>query len=504
MNVSRRLFLRTATLGSVALTLSARVKGQPAKLPRKPNLLVFLPDQQRADTIACYGSGRIHAPNLNKLATQSSIFEQTYVTQPICVPSRSSLMTGLWPHTTGCTNNEASLPSHFQCLPELIGDADYRCGYFGKWHLGDEVFAQHGFHDWVSIIDDYQKTYRPDRDRKSVSDYNRFLVSKDIKPDKVRKRSFSRKFVSRLPIELSKPKFLETRVCDFLQQHWREPFIVFVAFFEPHPPYNGPLNNEHRIDEVDLDSTVDHVFDATIPVRYRLRQEADVKKFGTSAEGYRKVKQRYLGLVTEVDQSIGAILLQLEKLGVADDTVVVHTADHGDMMGAHRLFGKFVLYQEAARVPYLVRLPGQRRSISIPQPVSHIDFAPTVLDLLGKTSARQLPGKSLMPLLRGESMPPETVFLQWAPGELSKEDEKQARKFGADLRALNESTRAAVTADGWKICLRDADKNELYNLRSDPNELHNLYERPESKEIIARLRGEIHRWQESVADTLKL
>jgi arylsulfatase A-like enzyme len=504
-NLSRRSFLRTAALSSAGLAFASKIKGQPAKLPRKPNLIVFLPDQQRADTIACYGNGRVHSPNLNKLTSQSFVFEQAYVTQPVCSPSRSSLMTGMWPHATTCTYNNTVLPAHLRCLPELIGDADYRCAYFGKWQLGDEVFAQHGFHEWASIIDDYQKTFSPGRDRKALSDYNKFLTSKGIKPDKKKKNSFSRQFASRLPIELSKPRFLETKACDFLERHASDPFVLFVAFFEPHPPYNGPLNTEHSLDQIDLDPTVNHVFNTDIPLRYRLRQQEDAMKFGTSADDYRRVKQRYLGLVTEVDQSIGATLLQLEKLGIADNTIVVHTSDHGDMMGAHRLFGKYVMYQEAARVPYLVRMPNQRQTVSIPQAVSHIDFVPTILDLLGQSNHAQLAGTSRSPLLRGESMLAETVFLEWGRSDrLSTRERKSAAKSEEVMRAMNESTRAAITPDGWKICLRDTDKNELYNLRLDPGELENLYYRAESKELIARLSGQIHRWQEGVGDTLKV
>jgi arylsulfatase A-like enzyme len=476
---------------------------QPAKLLRKPNLLVFLPDEQRADTIACYGGAKVHAPNLNKLASQSFVFQQAYVTHPLCTPSRSSLMTGTWPHSNGCTHNDIRLDTHFRCLPELIGDNDYYYAYMGKWHLGDEVFTQHGFEDWVSIEDSY-RAFSAGRDPNAMSHYNKFLVSKGLKPDNKKKRGvFTNRFSTRLPFELSKSKFLETSACEFLGRHRREPFVLFVAFHEPHPPYNGPFNSEHSLKQISLDPTVDHVFSENMPLRYRLRQEYE--QSGRSRDDYLKTKQKYLGLVTEIDQCIGAILLKLQELGLADNTIVVHTSDHGDMMSAHGLFGKEVLFQEAVRVPYLVRLPNQRRLGSVSQPVSHIDFAPTIIDLLGKPPHEQCVGKSRAPLIRGETMPAETVFLQWAPNNrlemkkgstLAKPDEIQ--------RALNESTRAAISSDGWKLCLRDADKNELYNLRSDPGELQNLYDRADHKDLITRLTNEIHHWQEAVGDTLKV
>src|SRR5436305_14586617 len=128
--------------------------------------------------------------------------------------------------------------------------------------------------------------------------------------------------------------------------------------------------------------------------------------FGITHEEYRSIKQRYLGLITLVYKSIGAVLLCLERCGLSDDTIVVHTSDHGDSLGAHHLFGKEVMFEEAARVPLLIRLPGQRRDKVIPQPVSHIDFVPTLLDLLGQPKHPQCAGKSLMPVLRGETVPP--------------------------------------------------------------------------------------------------
>src|SRR5207253_2886483 len=154
---------------------------QPAKLPRKPNLIVFLPDQQRADTLACYGGKKVHAPNLNKLALESVVFERAYVTHPVCTPSRSSLMTGTWPHVNGCNRNSVPLDRRFRVFPE--------------------------------------------------------------------------------------------HACEFIEKHKRDPFILVVAFVEPHSPYNGPLNDEHPLNEIDLDVTGTLPESENIPLRYRLMRE---------------------------------------------------------------------------------------------------------------------------------------------------------------------------------------------------------------------------------------
>jgi arylsulfatase A-like enzyme len=469
---------------------------------RKPNLVLFLPDQQRADTIACYGGAKVHAPNLNKLASESVVFERAYVTHPVCTPSRSSLMTGTWPHINGCTRNSVSLDRRFRVFPELMEDRDYRAAYIGKWHLGEEGPIGRGFDEWIST-DDH-------------GDYTNFLISQSIKPDKQNGR-FSELVISNLPIELSRPKFLEKHACEFIEKHQRDPFILVVGFVEPHSPYNGPLNDEHPFDDVDLDVTATRPESEDIPLRYRLMREWQQAEavldrerlaiqlfFGITPEEYRSIKQRYLGLVTLVDQSIGAILACLERFHLTENTIIVHTSDHGDSLGAHHLFGKETMFEEATRVPLLVRLPGQKASKTVPHPVSHIDFVPTLLDLLGQPNHAQCAGESLRPLIHEEAAAPENVFLEWAPNRTKvKKGTKLARRRMIK-RAVEESTRTIVTPDGWKLCLRDKDLNELYNQKDDPLEMCNLYADRQYASVISRLADEIHRWQESANDKLKL
>jgi choline-sulfatase len=477
---------------------------QPAKLPRKPNLIVFLPDQQRADTIVCYGGKKVYAPNLNKLASESVVFERAYVTHPVCTPSRSSLMTGTWPHINGCTRNSVALDRRFRVFPELMEDEDHRTAYMGKWHLGEEGPAGRGFHQWISTEDH--------------GDYTNFLLAAGVMPDKQDGR-FSELAISSLPLELSRPKFLEKHACEFIEKHFRDPFILVVAFVEPHSPYNGPLNDEHPLSEIDLDPTAMLPESEYIPLRYRLMREWQQAEavldrerlrtqlfFGITPEEYRSIKQRYLGLVTLIDQSIGAILECLERCGLSDDTIVVHTSDHGDSLGAHHLFGKEVMFEEAARVPLLVRLPGHKSAKIVLQPVSHIDFVPTLLDLLGQPKHLQCAGKSLLPLIREDTAAttPENIFMEWAPNRTKVRKGTSLAPRRLIKRAVDESTRTVVSADGWKLCLRDKDLNELYNLNDDPLETRNLYSDRQYASVISRHADEIYRWQEFAHDTLRI
>ena len=478
----------------------------PVHLPRKRNLVVFLTDQQRVDTMASYGNAKVHAPNLNKLASQSVVFDRAYVTQPVCTPSRSSLMTGLWPHTTGCTSNGSILETRFRVLPELVQDKDYRTAYMGKWHLGPQGPDQRGFERWIST--------------QHLSDYSKFLVSKGMVPDR-ESGGFSAWAVSTLPLELSQTEFLKQQACDFIRRHPREPFILIVAFVEPHPPYNGPFNDEHAMADVDVDLTAHTPLSADVPLRYRLMQEwqraratSDAtgksrRHFGITDADIRSIKQRYLGLITLIDQSVGGVLACLEETELTNHTAIVFTSDHGDSLGAHQLFGKEVMYEEAVRAPYLVRLPGLRPG-RVTNPVSHIDFVPTLIDLLGQAESEQCAGTSLLPIIRGESTTAKNVFIEWSPNQYAVSVRQKVKK-GTTLasarsikRALHESSRTVITADGWKLSLRDKDLNELYNLNDDPTEARNLYYRGEYAQIISRCAAEIQRWQEATGDTLKL
>jgi len=472
----------------------------------KPNLLFIWTDEQRPDTMAVYGNARIHAPNLNRLAGESVVFKHAYVTQPVCTPSRSSVLTGLWPHTTGCTTNNVPLPKDALCLPELVNDPRYRTAYMGKWHLGDEIFAQHGFEEVVSIEDAYLKHYGPERDRDQRSDYHHFLLGKGYLPD-LKDNLFSREFACRLPIEHCKPKFLEMKACEFLRRHRDEPFILYVNFLEPHSPFFGPLDHEHALSEVSLPASFHDPLEDNEPLRYRLMREDCRQTYGHSEADFKELTRKYWGLVAQVDRSIGEILKALDELGLADDTIVVFTSDHGDMMGAHQLVTKTVMYEESAKVPWLVRAPALgRQQRVIAGPVSHIDVVPTLLDLMGVKIPARLPGQSLVPLMGGQKVPEDHVFVEWNPGTGLHVPSGGTRLASpAEIERVGEAhIRTVVSPDGWKLCLSDADKSQLFNLREDPGETKNLFDSGQHQAIIARLTERIRQWQKKVRDPVTL
>lgn len=466
--------------GAPAILRSSRKPGD------KPNLLVLWTDQQRADTMAAYGNPRYRVPTLNRLAAESVVFERCYVTQPVCTPSRSSVMTGLWPHRNGCVRNNIPLKPDAKTLPELLADSAYRTAYMGKWHLGDELFAQHGFQEWVSIEDIYNRYFSPGRDRSARSSYHHFLLRMGYRPDSG--DQFSRRFATTVPIEHSKPSFLAQEAANFILRHRRQPWILYVNTLEPHTPFSSALNDLHSEEEAPLPANYPGIPKTPEPEWYKARRRKFLtpKTEGfdlTRPEGWKRMHRNYAGLCSLVDQAFARILWALEVSGQAENTIVVHTSDHGEMMGAHSLMAKSVMYEEAVRVPLLVRVPfPAQRPQRVPHPVSHIDLAPTLLELLGVRSP-DLDGRSLLGYLTGRRRP-EDVFIEWH----------------ADPEEGGPNARAVVTPEGWKLVLHDRDVSMLFDHRRDPYEMHNLY----GSDPTRSLRDKITQWQQRTGDRLEL
>jgi len=311
-----------------------------------------------------------------------------------------------------------------------------------------------------------------------------------------------------LPLEHCKPKFLEIKACDFLRRRHNEPFMLYINFLEPHMPFFGPLDNEHDPKMVDLPANFTDPLEENEPLRYRLLREYHRARYGKDADSIRKLIAKYWGLVTQVDLSVGAILKTLDELGLAESTIVVYTSDHGDMMGAHNMVEKGVMYEEAVRIPWLMRIPQIRKKpCVINNGVSQIDMVPTLLELMGSKTGEPLQGKSLVPLIQGGGVVEDYLFIQWNPGPESVRNLKGLSSLASREeieRVREEHTRSVISPDGWKLCLSDADKCQLFNLKKDPGETTNLFDSRDHEDITSRLTKKIHQWQEKVQDSIKV
>ena len=475
-----------------------------------PNILFIFTDQQRADTMACYGNELIDTPNLNALADRSFVFEHAYVSAPICTPSRSTIMTGTWPHANGCTKNNAPLDPSVPTIADLLPD-DYRTAYFGKWHLGNEVIRRHGFDEWVSIEDYYRMYYADSGHLDVLSDHHRFLIDSGVEPDAESEgaKVFSRELAASLPEELTKATFLSNHASDFIRANKDRPFALYVNFLEPHPPYDGPLNDMYEPSSIPVSPAFmkDPPPNAGQVALMRSKASLLGHGMGDGPAGpydetyWRSLIARYWGNVTLMDRALGRILAALDEAGVADRTVVVFTSEHGDQLGDHNIIGKAVFYEQSIKVPLLMRVPWLTNAQTrIGGRYSHIDTVPTLHDLIGAPMPGHLQGESRLPVLRGESsLYGSDVVIDWTGFAVAPMDD-----FPELDRVQNTQHRVLISADGWKLILGPGMRGELYDLNSDPFEETNLFDEPRSVPRIREMRDRLERWQAENGDTLDL
>lgn len=494
------------------------------------NILILLSDQQRPDTIGAYWDGREHqrrhaasadgaatkpgarpqTPHLDRLAATGTVFERAYCAQPVCAPSRASILTGRYPHGHGLQDGQVLSPE-VPTLAEMLRPAGYTCGYIGQWHLGHENRPQRGFEDfWIATEDGYIRNHA----NEGYTAYREFLVAEGLTPPDVHRDGmvFGRLTAARLPEEHGKPAFEAQQAINFLEQNRERPFFLLVTFIEPHPPMTGPLDDLFNPEEMTLPATWDQEPEPAMPLRYRLRRrEVEETRRYLEADDertWRAYKARYWGQCTLVDRYAGRILQRLDELGLAENTVVAYSTDHGDMMGEHRMLNKGVAYEGAVRVPLLIRAPGleSRRVIT---PVSLVQLAPTLIDLAGQPVPASPQGASMASLVSdGDRAPDEAeVVVEWigksgypdslfqAAG-LNGSDERSRRQMATEARTLRRGR--------WKLTAHLSGEHQLFDLEVDPGETRNLYGMQDHEGTRRSMLDRLQAWQRRTGDTMAL
>ena len=470
-----------------------------AAAPRRPNLLFILTDQQRHDTLGVAGNSQIRTPHLDRIARQGVMFERAYVAFPVCTPDRATLQNGLYPHTHGSWRNNVPLSANYPTLAEIVKQAHprYVAGYFGKWHLGREQYAQRGFDEF-----DTTENYGGREPTVKRSGYYDFLVKHGIQPDD--DGLHSRDLANRLPKLLSKPTYLRDRAIDFIDRHRDQPFLLYLGFLEPHafadhnwgPPFKNVNHDLYPSDQMPIPDTFYTDMDPSVSFqkqlhRVLLRHGKFPPAYPQTEAELRDTIARYWGLVTQVDEAVGHIVDHLRDLGLADDTLIVFTSEHGEMLGDHRLLSKMVTYEESIRIPLLVS-GGGLPSTRVAKPFSQIDLVPTLVDLLGCPVPSHLQGRSCAAELRGgREIPDRDVVVEstqatWEP------------------RGNVTHTRTLLTPQGWKLTASEVGDTELYNLVDDPREQVNLARRPAHQARVHELFGRLRGWQSATEDSVKL
>ncbi|MEE2753261.1 MAG: sulfatase-like hydrolase/transferase [Candidatus Latescibacterota bacterium] len=471
-------------------------------MPDQPNILLFISDQQRTDTMSCYGNDWIQSPHQNALADRSFVFDNAYVTQAVCTPSRGSLITGLHPHTHGCVINRTKLDDSIPTIAEMLPDT-YRKAHFGKWHLGDDTLKQHGFDEWISTEDNHRANYSRDL---PFTDYYHWMKEQGYEPKGKLPNGdviFSAKQRYEFGPECQMAAFVADHSERFIRENVDQPWLLVFSTFEPHPPMTGPYNDMYDPDELPvgpgfLKHPDGHSYFDRARAQHYPRVTVDGEELSGEA-GWRKLRAQYFGLVKIIDDAVGRLVRTLEDTGQFDNTVFAFTSDHGEMAGDHYMLEKRAFYEESARIPLVLSAPWlTKKQKRVEGVFSHVDLVPTLLDIAGQSVPDSVEGTSQAAALESGNLGEHAAVIEW--------DGMGDRNLGNPTINTLASLqwRSIVTADRWKLNLCAGDQCELFDLNSDPYELTNLYNVPEHQDRIRMMAAEIRIWQHRTGDVAPL
>jgi arylsulfatase A-like enzyme len=435
---------------------------------RQPNLLFLMTDGQRADTVE--PSTLCQTPHLERLAARGARFDRCYAPNPICSPTRASLMTGVLPHSHGmvdCTHTvepyRAKLKAELPFWSQTLQAAGYHTGYLGKWHIersqrledfGFDTYEVESYHQLKGLVErDEEMQVRCTVKQKGYRDFLLYGVVDS-------------------PVEAAPEYRLYSDGIKFLKEVARDPdrpWALFVSSEGPHDPWVVPRDYYERYDPTQVPRPPN--FDDDLSGRpgiYRLLQgiwrQLEWPQFAEAIACY-------YAFCSLVDDQVGRILAALEETGQAENTIVVFTADHGDYAGAHRLMLKGVpAFEDAYRVPLILSGPGVPAGRRVEQITSLMDLAPT---LVGLTTGDDFPcyGRSLLPLLG------------------SNEPEWDSEAFAEFHGQRFFYTQRVLWRDNYKYVFNGFDVDELYDLFADPYEMHNLAHDPAYLPVLEGMAG---------------
>ncbi len=420
--------------------------------PARPNVIVFFTDQQRWDTCGCYGSPVGLTPNLDRMAAEGTLFEKAFTCQPVCGPARSSLQTGKYAKAVGCYRNAIPLPPTERTLAHYFKDAGYRAGYIGKWHLGADhdkpvpPELQGGYSDYWLASNVLEFTSHP---------YEGHLH--DGAGNKVEFTGW-------------RTDFLTTKALEFIEgARGGEPFFLFVSYLEPHFQ-----NDMKRF--VAPDGYAERYANCHVPVDLR-----------NSPGDWGLELADYYGLCAKLDENLGQILAALDAGGLAGETIVLFTSDHGCHFRTRNSEYKRSCHESSIRIPMVCRGPGFDRRAVVRELVSLVDAPATLLDAAGLAVPAAMHGRSALPLAGGSVDDwPEEVFLQISEAEVGRAIRTDRWKYSVYAPHRNGRDDPDDGGDGYV-------DRYLYDLCADPHEQVNLVGRPAYREVADGLRDRLIR-----------
>jgi len=442
------------------LVLSALCPLLSAIAAERPNILLILPDQMRASAMGCDGNAEVKTPGIDRLAAEGIRFKRTYANVPVCCPARSILMTGTYPHVNGMVANDLRLREERVTIAEILRDAGYRTGFVGKWHLDggprDPGFVppgprRQGFEFWAAY-ECHHKHFAPDYFRDTPE---RIVVN----------------------------KFEPEASCDFAVEFLKsqpkdKPFFLTVQMGPPHDPYGAPENYMKLYDAERLtpDASWQPGSEGRPTPKTGLRRGPMANRF--VPVGGKEEIAAYYAAITAIDDQVGRLLATLKETGADQDTIILFTSDHGDMLGDHGMRRKRKPHDESARVPGILRWPARVPKGQVVDTLfSHIDMAPTLLALAGHAVPKDMQGADLSRVALGQGTGgPEAVLLQiFVP-------------FNPD--GIAKPWRGIITARHTYARYKDGPW-VLFDHETDPREMKNLAADPAAKELRGNLDAQL-------------
>ncbi|PCJ56910.1 MAG: arylsulfatase [Planctomycetota bacterium] len=358
----------------------------------KPNIILFFTDQQRSDTLGLLNP-LMKTPNLDRLAEEGCLYENAYSPNPVCIPARHNVLTGLTDKFHGFSANamrpmKEALPT----IPQLLGDQQYHCEAIGKMHFSP-MRNHHGFHR-MQLMEETPK-YRQD------DDYLLYLKENGLgnvqHQHGVRHLLYHQPQRSLVPEKHHGSKWVADRTIDFLQKNQKDPFFLWVSWIQPHPPYNIPDEWAELYNDVDIPEPIAPIEYEKLPPK--IRNASGIGDMTGDMPRIMRQKRAYYSAISYVDHQLGRILDELDQQNLTEDTLIIFTSDHGEMLGDLGLFQKASPYDGAAKIPFILKYPGKiakgQRKLEF---VDLNDVLPTILAAAGVeyNGQHELPGESLL------------------------------------------------------------------------------------------------------------
>jgi arylsulfatase A-like enzyme len=413
----------------------------------RPNVVVILTDQQRWDCSGLHGNPLDLMPNFDRLARAGTHLRNSFTSQPLCVPARACLQTGMYPTQVGVHYNGTSLPTTARTLAHYFVAGGYRTGYIGKWHLAPvdskgPVAPEHrgGYQDWLAanILE---------------------LVSD----------AYDCRLYDEQGVERRLPGYRVDAVTDaairYVTQPREQPYFLFLSYLEPH----------HQ------NSRDDYPAPEGYAERYQGRwTPPDLAALGGTTDQH---LAGYYGMVKRLDESLGRICEALQTSGQWENTILLFTSDHGCHFKTRNAEYKRSCHESSIRVPTMVHGPGFMAGGERAELVSIVDLAPTLLDAAGLGVPKEMQGASLMPRLRGEAADwVDEIFVQISEAQNARALRTKRWKYGVSVQG--DDAAAAKNRAVWPVYAEEC----LYDLERDPHELNNLSGLASHMEVAAELR----------------